>query len=144
MADADRFTASDPVRRRLRRLSRDERLEEAVAFLNQFARATYLPDADLRARLREARTGIRRRGHYDHTTDELAFGARLAWRNHARCVGRLTWKSLRVLDRRDVADPEAIVAATVADTADAFREGRIRSSISIFAPATEAAPGIWR
>ena len=43
-------------------------------------------------------------GTYWHTTEELAFGARVAWRNNARCIGRLYWRSLQVRDLRDVSD----------------------------------------
>lgn len=134
---ADRYVASDPVRRRLRRLTRGERSEEAVAFIRQFARETGLSDGDRRQREREVRAGIKRDGHYHHSIEELTFGARIAWRNHARCVGRMTWKSLRVHDCRDLVEPSAIVRRAVSDLEDAFTDGRIRSSISIFAPATE-------
>ena len=133
----DRFTGSDPVRRRLRRLSRGERLEEAIAFLGQFARESGMTAVALRDRERAVRASIRRHGHYEHSAEELAFGARLAWRNHAQCAGRLTWKSLRVIDRRDVRDPEGVLRSTLDDLRTASDSGRIRASISIYAPATE-------
>lgn len=34
-----------------------------------------------------ARRRLSRSGRYAHTPTELAFGARLAWRNHGRCIG---------------------------------------------------------
>ena len=40
-------------------------------------------------------------GTYWHTAEELAFGARVAWRNNARCIGRLYWRSLQVRDLQD-------------------------------------------
>ena len=40
-------------------------------------------------RLREIRREIRRTGTYRHTPEELEFGARVAWRNSSRCIGRL-------------------------------------------------------
>ncbi len=135
-AAADRFAASDPVRRRLRRLSDGERLDEAIAFLRQFARETGQSREEAKAREREVRAALRRHRHYEHTYAELAYGARVAWRNHARCAGRLTWKSLRVVDRRAVTDPAEMLEATMQDMADASSSGRIRASISIFAPAT--------
>ena len=121
----------------MRRLSRGERLDEAIAFLRQFARETAMAAPALRDRERVVRAAIRRCGHYEHSAEELAFGARLAWRNHAQCAGRLTWKSLRVNDHRNVRDPEAILNVALGDLAAASAGGRIRSSISIFAPATE-------
>src|ERR1700722_12498721 len=41
-------------------------------------------------------------GTYRHTAAELTFAAQVAWRNSARCIGRLYWRSLRVRDRRNV------------------------------------------
>src|SRR5262249_15349339 len=61
---------------------------------------------DLTGRLREVRAEIDRTGSYTHTTEELAFGARVAWRNAARCIGRLYWRSLVVRDRRGVREPQ--------------------------------------
>lgn len=138
-APSDRYISSDPVRRRLRRLSRGERREEALAFIRQFGRETGMAQAAIRQRMDEVRDSLRRTGDYVHTTEELTFGARVAWRNHARCVGRLTWKSLRVQDCRAISDPAAVVERTMADLSSAFNDGQIRSSITIFAPATASA-----
>ncbi|MCE7798308.1 nitric oxide synthase oxygenase [Sphingobium sufflavum] len=134
---SDRYISSDPVRRRLRRLSQGERREEAVAFIRQYAREVGMADEPLRLRIAEICDALRRTNHYVHTPEELSFGARIAWRNHARCVGRLTWKSLRVHDHRHIAAPAAVLEQTMADLKAAFNGGQIRSSISIFAPATD-------
>ena len=45
-------------------------------------------------RLRGVRAEIEATGTYRHTATELQHGARLAWRNSARCTGRLYWRSL--------------------------------------------------
>ena len=34
--------------------------------------------------------------------EELSYGAKLAWRNSNRCIGRLFWDSLNVEDARNV------------------------------------------
>ena len=135
----DRYSASNPVRRRLRRMSRAERLEEAVAFIRQFARETAMAEADLKRREAEVRRAIQQIGVYRHEPDELAFGARVAWRNHARCIGRLTWNSLEVHDCRHVEGVDEVLAHALNGLARSLRGGRIRSSISIFAPATDEA-----
>ena len=62
-------------------------------------------------RIRVVLSEIERTGTYTHTLDELTFGARVAWRNAARCIGRLYWRSLRVRDRRTVAAPGRSSAA---------------------------------
>ena len=43
-------------------------------------------------------------GNYHPTTEELVFGARVAWRNSNKCIGRRFWQSLHVVDARDVLD----------------------------------------
>lgn len=35
-------------------------------------------------------------GTYQLTETELAFGAKLAWRNSGRCIGRIQWAKLQV------------------------------------------------
>ncbi|MEU6767406.1 nitric oxide synthase oxygenase [Streptomyces sp. NPDC046853] len=85
-------------------------------------------------------------GTYRHTHDELVFGARLAWRNAARCIGRLYWRSLHVLDRRELTAAGDIAAASAEHLRQAVRGGRrIRPLITVFAPDAPGRPGprIW-
>lgn len=130
----DSKAASDPVRRRLRRLGRGERLEEATIFMAQFAREAGLDRNWLNNRLHQVRRSLSRFGHYDHSTEELAFGARVAWRNHSRCIGRLWWKSLDVVDCRHITDPDAMASQLFSHLSTAWNGGRIRSMISVFQP----------
>jgi nitric-oxide synthase len=101
--------------------------------------------ADCRDRIEEVRREIARTGGYRHTKAELEFGARVAWRNSARCIGRLYWHSLRIRDRREVTEPQEIAAECVTHLREATRNGRIRSTITIFAPDAPGRPGprIW-
>ncbi len=39
---------------------------------------------------------IQETGTYTQTYEELEFGARLAWRNAPRCIGRIQWNNLKV------------------------------------------------
>lgn len=127
---------SSPLARRLRAISNAERREEAYAFLDNFYREARLPEKALQARKAEVGRELRRRGTYVHTPEELAFGARLAWRNHGRCIGRLFWESLEVFDCRHLTDPEAMAAQVTRHMQGALGDGRIRSLISVFAPVT--------
>jgi nitric-oxide synthase len=129
----DSKVESDPLRRRLRRISTAERTEEALGFVRQFHREV-AGSSGLEARLRDVRKSLRRTGTYEHTPEELAFGARVAWRNHARCIGRLHWRSLEVIDRRGTRDPDAIANALFEHIRWAQGDGRIRSAITIFDP----------
>lgn len=97
------------------------------------------------ARIAEVRCEIAATGTYRHTEEELTFGARVAWRNSARCIGRLYWKSLRVRDLRDSHDAAEVAADCIDHLRIATNGGKIRPVISIFPPDTPQAlaPRIW-
>ncbi|MFY9946344.1 MAG: nitric oxide synthase oxygenase, partial [Exiguobacterium chiriqhucha] len=48
-------------------------------------------EGDHSKRLQTIADEIERTGSYTLTTDELTEGAKLAWRNSNRCIGRLFW-----------------------------------------------------
>ncbi len=130
----DVVTRASPLERRLRKLSPGERLDEAASFVRRFHRENELGTKACRARIAQVSRSLGTCGSYEHTPEELAFGARLAWRNHARCIGRLPWESLEVLDCRGVRDPDQMAASLMEHMVSALGDGRIRSLISIFAP----------
>ncbi len=134
MGYLDNDLSSDPLRRRLRRLSRAEILEEATEFIELFYREQTDEAPGAEARIREVRRQIQRGGFYEHTPEELAFGARVAWRNHGRCIGRLHWKSLEVFDCRSVVEPDEMAAQIFDHMRLAGSGNRIRAIISIFSP----------
>lgn len=117
--------------------------EESAAFL----RACYVelgrPAEETERRIAEVRQRIGHAGTYRHTADELAHGARMAWRNSARCIGRLFWPSLEVFDRRDAVTEEEIAAALFHHIGYATNGGRIRPVITIFAPEGGSRIRIW-
>jgi nitric-oxide synthase, bacterial len=92
-------------------------------------------------RLRQVRREIETTGTYWHTPAELEFGARVAWRNSSRCIGRLYWHSLRVRDRREVTAAADIAAESVRHLRQATNGGRIRPVITVFAPDAPGRPG---
>jgi len=108
----------------------------AQSFLDLFARENPdtrdTPAAD--ERLREVRAEIEATGSYRHTTQELTFGARVAWRNSARCIGRLYWNSMTVRDLRHLHTADEIAEHCVEHLRIATNGGRIRPLISVFAP----------
>ena len=67
-------------------------------------------------RLAIVRAQIAATGGYVHTTEELAYGAKMAWRNASRCIGRLYWRSLLVLDRRRARTADEIFSLLVPST----------------------------
>jgi nitric-oxide synthase len=125
---------SSPLARRLRQLSALERREEARAFLSTFYQESGRGRSTLSRRWAEVRRSLNNTGTYQHTEEELAFGARVAWRNHGRCIGRIYWESLEVVDCRGMSEPDAITGRMGSHMREALGDGRIRSMISVFAP----------
>jgi nitric-oxide synthase len=74
--------------------------------------------------------------------ESLEQAGRLAWRNAARCIGRLHWRSLKVLDARSVATPDDMADSLAQHLQIATNGGRIRPVMSVFA-AMEEAGGAW-
>lgn len=125
---------ASPLQRRLRKISPLERREEARAFLELFCQEGGGSRQALEKRWSEIHRALRRRNFYEHTPEELAFGARVAWRNHGRCIGRLFWESLEVFDCRNMVEPDAMADRMVRHMRESLGDGRIRSMISVFAP----------
>ena len=75
----------------------DSLLVSAERFVTQFYCENRMGAPD--RRLAQIRRELAANGTYWHTSDELEFGARVAWRNSSRCIGRLYWKSLRVREQ---------------------------------------------
>ncbi|NMO56040.1 nitric oxide synthase oxygenase [Actinoplanes sp. TBRC 11911] len=90
-------------------------------------------------RLAIVRAQIAATGTYVHTPDELTHGAKMAWRNASRCIGRLYWRSLMVLDRRRARTADEIFSLLVNHLRTAG-DGSIRPVISVFAPAQPGQP----
>ncbi|PKK17644.1 nitric oxide synthase, endothelial, partial [Columba livia] len=63
---------------------------------------------------------------------ELVFGAKQAWRNAARCVGRIQWNKLQVFDARDCASVAEMFSFLCTHIQYATNRGNIRSAITIF------------
>lgn len=51
-------------------------------------------------RLQQIQKEIEESGTYTHSETELTYGAKLAWRNAYRCIGRIQWSKLQVGRRR--------------------------------------------
>jgi nitric-oxide synthase, bacterial len=64
---------------------------------------------------------------------DLETFARIAWRNNARCIGRLFWKQLRLLDARDATSPTEVFEACVEHLNYSTNGGKIRPTITVFA-----------
>lgn len=116
-------------------------LAEAAEFL-RLCRAERPDFGPVQPRLEEIRAQVDATGTYSHTAEELEFGARVAWRNASRCIGRLYWRSLVVRDLRHVRRPDDVFAELVRHLLSAGQRQRqvIRPVISVFSPATPGRP----
>ncbi len=94
------------------------------------------------SRQREIEGEIAARGTYHQTFEELEHGARMAWRNSTRCVGRKYWPSLAVRDCRHLESPEEMFAALVDHIRLSTNGGTIRPMITVLAPQEPGRPGI--
>jgi nitric-oxide synthase len=129
-------------------------LAEVEEFLRLF-HAEHPEAGPVGPRLRQVEAEIAATGTYPHTGPELTFGAKVAWRNASRCIGRLYWQSLLVLDRRGSRSAQQISTDLVThlrvaggrwpgapeeERFGARRPGQIRPVISVFPPARPGHP----
>lgn len=80
------------------------------------------------------------------TAAELTWAGRIAWRNHARCIGRLHWRRLEVRDHRGLEHPDDLAASLREHLKLAQGDGTVRSYLTVFAPPDRPggpAPRIW-
>ncbi len=117
-------------------------LLEAIDYLRLFHQEQWLLESQLQKRLAEIHQDYRRSRTYWQTEEELAYGAKVAWRNSSRCIGRIFWESLTVRDLRHLTTAEEIFAAIVEHIQLATNGGNIRSTISVFAPDLPGQSGI--
>ena len=121
-------------------------LDEARSFLDQIAVELDWSESRMAKRWSEVVHEIRATGTYTHTFEELEHGARLAWRNAPKCIGRISWKNLVVRDRRHVSDPDAMFAECRAHLDEATNGGNIEIVMTVFRPTRPQerwGPRIW-
>jgi nitric-oxide synthase len=119
-------------------------MEEARAYLVQFFRDKGAPKA-FAARWAQVSSEINATGTYVQSYDELSFGAKLAWRNSVRCIGRLFWNGLMVRDARHLNTEEEMLAALVEHIDLATNGGNLRAVMTVFKPAGPdgRGPRVW-
>jgi nitric-oxide synthase len=120
----------------------DAVLAGAREFLELYAREAAGARVDGARRWDAVRAEIEATGTYRHTRAELVFGARVAWRQSVRCVGRVRWSSLVVRDARRVRDPDRVYRQLVRHLRFATHRGRIRSTLTVFAPDDRVGPRV--
>lgn len=118
-------------------LGRD--LGEAIEF-QRLLRAENLGGTPERAS--EIAEQMRETGTYVHSSEELRWGARIAWRNTPRCIGKFYWKALTVRDMRHLTTAQEIFDALVEHLRLAYDDGRVRLLMTVFAARQSGRDGI--
>lgn len=117
--------------------AREEMHLHARQFLRQWHDESGTPG--FTARWRHLSAEIAATGTWQPTSDELTYGARVAWRNAGRCLGRARWSSLIVRDRRHTTTLPTLLQELTAHLDEATNNGRVRSVLTVLAPATAIA-----
>eukprot|EP00611_Tribonema_gayanum_P004738 TRINITY_DN13941_c0_g1_i1.p1 TRINITY_DN13941_c0_g1~~TRINITY_DN13941_c0_g1_i1.p1 ORF type:complete len:697 (-),score=187.85 TRINITY_DN13941_c0_g1_i1:427-2517(-) len=92
----------------------------------------------LERRKQAIRREVLARGTYTHTKEELMQGARVAWRNFnfnsAKCSSQAAWGSVLVRDRRDIVDPDEMMAECLEHQRLATADGSPKPIVTVFRP----------
>ncbi|XP_067834486.1 nitric oxide synthase 1-like [Heptranchias perlo] len=119
-------------------LTKGQLLMKAKDFLKQYYTAMKRADGPAHTqRLTEVERDIESTGTYQLTETELTFGAKLAWRNAPRCVGRIQWARLQLFDARDCQTVEEMFNFICNHIKYSTNKGNIRSAITIFPQRSE-------
>ncbi|HEU5196883.1 MAG TPA: nitric oxide synthase oxygenase [Methylomirabilota bacterium] len=118
--------------------------EEARRLLEQYYGETRAMAA-FPARWQHVEQEMSATGGWRKTAEELAFAARLAWRNSTRCVGRLYWEGLALRDFRHVTTGEGMLEAIMGHIEMATNGGSLRPVITVFPPRDRdgRGPRVW-
>ncbi|XP_047348938.1 nitric oxide synthase, salivary gland isoform X3 [Vespa velutina] len=117
---------------------KEEILVHAKNFLEQYFASIRRIGGDAhRSRWESVQKEVAITGTYQLTETELVFGAKLAWRNAARCIGRIQWSKLQVFDCRYVTTTSSMFEALCNHIKYSTNKGNIRSAITIFPQRTD-------
>ncbi|MFH4905791.1 nitric oxide synthase oxygenase [Staphylococcus cohnii] len=108
-------------------------LNEAKSFIQTMYKELNYNENIILKRLNQIETQIHLTGTYEHTNEELVYGAKMAWRNSNRCIGRAFWDALTVKDARHIQSEHEFIDAIENHIQFATNDGKIKPCITIFA-----------
>lgn len=107
-------------------------LRKAFEWSEQVAYELKWCESDLAKRKYDIESEVRSTGTYSHTEEEVVHGARVAWRNSAKCVGRIAWNTMLVRDRRHVTDLDHMFAECIEHQRLATADGSLKAVMTVF------------
>src|SRR5690625_1977601 len=107
-------------------------LTKATAFIHNMYSETGIDEFTMTQRIEQIEEETNKTGTYIHTEEELKYGAKMAWRNSNRCIGRLFWEKLEVRDLRHIDSEGEFISSIEAHISDATNEGKIIPLISVY------------
>ncbi|WP_159882165.1 nitric oxide synthase oxygenase [Paenibacillus puerhi] len=126
-------------------MEREQLWQQAEDFIRVCYAELNKSEEELADRLEEVKKALADLGAYTHTQEELTHGAKMAWRNSNRCIGRLFWETLEVVDARALSTDDEMAEALFRHLELATHGGRIRPVITVFRASSAARPDarIW-
>ncbi|XP_041104067.1 nitric oxide synthase, endothelial-like [Polyodon spathula] len=119
-------------------VNRERLLSMATDFINQYYTSIKRSQSQAHLqRLSTVQSDIRATGSYQLEETELTYGAKMAWRNASRCVGRIQWSKLQVFDARDCSSANEMFTHICTHIKYATNKGNLRSAITIFPQRSE-------
>ncbi len=109
-----------------------ELFEKARSFIGQCYLELGKNPSSTELRISEVKESIFQTGSYTHTFEELEIGAKLAWRNNSRCIGRFFWNHLTCFDFRSLKTEEEIFHSIIKHIIFGTHQGQVRPAISIY------------
>ncbi|XP_054415952.1 nitric oxide synthase 3 isoform X4 [Pongo abelii] len=111
----------------------EQLLSQAQDFINQYYSSIKRSGSQAHEqRLQEVEAEVAATGTYQLRESELVFGAKQAWRNAPRCVGRIQWGKLQVFDARDCRSAQEMFTYICNHIKYATNRGNLRSAITVF------------
>lgn len=127
-------------------LNQQQLLSQAKEFIDLISQELAWETADCERRWNEIEREVRATGTYTHTYEELAYGAQVAWRNSAKCIGRISWRNMIVRDVRHVSNPDEMFRECVEHLRIATNGGNVQIVMNVFRPKKPMerwGPRIW-
>lgn len=116
------------------KMNEEHLLKKAKDFLDLISKEQAWEVEDYTRRWEEIKEEVKATGTYTQSYEELAYGAQVAWRNSAKCIGRIQWSNLMLRDRRDVTDADQIFLECEEHLKMGTNEGNLQIVMTVFRP----------